>query len=126
MARRLRELGFELCATHGTAERLRAAGLTVRGLNKVNEGRPHCVDAMESGDINLVVNTTEGRQAIADSHSLRRAALLQQHLLLHHHAGGARGGRGDRRSRARGAPGRAAAELSFRDVTTTPRMRRHV
>ena len=77
VARRLRELGFELCATHGTAERLRAAGLVVRGLNKVNEGRPHCVDAMESGDINLVVNTTEGRQAIADSHSLRRAALLQ-------------------------------------------------
>ncbi len=77
VARRLRELGFDLCATHGTAERLRAAGMTVRGLNKVNEGRPHCVDAMESGDINLVVNTTEGIGAIADSHSLRRAALLQ-------------------------------------------------
>jgi carbamoyl-phosphate synthase large subunit len=77
VARRLHELGFELCATHGTAERLRAAGLSVRGLNKVGEGRPHCVDTMESGDISLVVNTTEGRQAIADSHSLRRAALLQ-------------------------------------------------
>ncbi|HKE19424.1 MAG TPA: carbamoyl-phosphate synthase large subunit [Kofleriaceae bacterium] len=77
VAQRLRELGFALCATHGTAEHLRAAGLEVRGLNKVNEGRPHCVDAMESGDISLVVNTTEGRQAISDSHSLRRAALLQ-------------------------------------------------
>ncbi|HWM84847.1 MAG TPA: carbamoyl-phosphate synthase large subunit [Kofleriaceae bacterium] len=77
VAHKLHQLGFALCATHGTAETLRAAGLVVRGLNKVNEGRPHCVDAMESGDVTLVVNTTEGRQAIADSHSLRRAALLQ-------------------------------------------------
>jgi carbamoyl-phosphate synthase large subunit len=76
VARRLHQLGFDLCATHGTAASLRAAGLTVRGLNKVYEGRPHCVDAMESGEIHLVVNTTEGRQAIADSHSLRRTALL--------------------------------------------------
>jgi carbamoyl-phosphate synthase large subunit len=77
VAQELCKLGFDLVATHGTAAHLRAAGLAVRGINKVIEGRPHCVDAMESGEIQLVVNTTEGRQAIADSHSLRRAALLQ-------------------------------------------------
>ncbi|HTE53572.1 MAG TPA: carbamoyl-phosphate synthase large subunit [Kofleriaceae bacterium] len=77
VAEKLRRLGFDLSATHGTATRLRAAGLPVRGLNKVTEGRPHCVDAMESGEIHLVVNTVEGRQAIADSHSLRRSALLR-------------------------------------------------
>jgi carbamoyl-phosphate synthase large subunit len=77
VAEKLRQLGFDLVATHGTAAHLRSAGLTVRGLNKVTEGRPHCVDAMESGEIHLVVNTTDGRQAIADSHSLRRAALLR-------------------------------------------------
>jgi carbamoyl-phosphate synthase large subunit len=77
VAQKLHRLGFDLVATHGTAERLRAAGLAVRGLNKVTEGRPHCVDAMESGEVDLVVNTVEGRQAIADSHSLRRSALLR-------------------------------------------------
>jgi carbamoyl-phosphate synthase large subunit len=76
IAKRLVELGFELLATHGTAAQLRAAGLACRGINKVLEGRPHCVDAMESGDIDFVVNTTEGTQAIADSQSLRRAALV--------------------------------------------------
>ena len=76
VARRLAGLGFALVATHGTASYLRQAGLEVRGVNKVVEGRPHCVDVMESGEIQLVVNTTEGRQAIEDSHSLRRSALL--------------------------------------------------
>jgi len=76
VARRLSALGFALVATHGTATYLRQAGLEVRGVNKVVEGRPHCVDVMESGEIQLVVNTTEGRQAIVDSHSLRRSALL--------------------------------------------------
>jgi carbamoyl-phosphate synthase large subunit len=78
VARRLSELGFQLCATHGTAAWLRAAELDVRGVNKVIEGRPHCVDLMESGEIHLVINTTDGRQAIADSHPLRRTALLQR------------------------------------------------
>ena len=78
LARQLVDLGFALVATHGTAAFLRQHGLEVRGVNKVKEGRPHCVDAMESGEIQLVVNTTEGRQAIEDSHSLRRAALLSR------------------------------------------------
>jgi carbamoyl-phosphate synthase large subunit len=76
IARRLVNLGFALVATHGTAAVLRAAGLTVRGINKVIEGRPHCVDAMDNGEIALVINTTEGAQAIQDSVSLRRAALM--------------------------------------------------
>jgi carbamoyl-phosphate synthase large subunit len=76
IARRLHNLGFELVATHGTAAVLRAAGLTVRGINKVLEGRPHCVDALDNREIALVINTTEGAQAIQDSVSLRRAALM--------------------------------------------------
>ena len=48
----------------------------MRGINKVLEGRPHCVDAMDNHEIQLVINTTEGAQAIQDSQSLRRAALM--------------------------------------------------
>jgi carbamoyl-phosphate synthase large subunit len=76
IARRLVHLGFGLVATHGTAAHLRAAGLVVRGINKVFEGRPHCVDAMDNREIALVINTTEGAEAIQDSVSLRRAALM--------------------------------------------------
>jgi carbamoyl-phosphate synthase large subunit len=76
IARRLVNLGFALVATHGTAEVLRAAGLAVRGINKVLEGRPDCVDAMNNREIELVINTTEGAQAIQDSVWLRRAALM--------------------------------------------------
>ncbi|MBA3818807.1 MAG: carbamoyl-phosphate synthase large subunit [Deltaproteobacteria bacterium] len=76
LGRRLVNLGFALVATHGTADVLRAAGLTVKGINKVLEGRPHCVDAMDNHEIHLVINTTEGAQAILDSQSLRRAALM--------------------------------------------------
>jgi carbamoyl-phosphate synthase large subunit len=73
--RRLVEMGFALVATTGTANTLSAAGLTVTPVNKVREGRPHVVDRMLSGGIQLVFNTTEGSQAIADSFSLRRTAL---------------------------------------------------
>ncbi len=76
IARRLTNLGFTLVATHGTAAYLRAAGLAVDGINKVLEGRPHCVDAMDNHEIDFVINTTEGVQAIQDSQSLRRAALM--------------------------------------------------
>ncbi|HEU4731507.1 MAG TPA: carbamoyl-phosphate synthase large subunit [Kofleriaceae bacterium] len=76
IARRLVNLGFALVATHGTAAYLRAAGISVRGINKVLEGRPDCVDAMNNREIELVINTTEGTQAIQDSVSLRRAALM--------------------------------------------------
>jgi carbamoyl-phosphate synthase large subunit len=73
--RRLVEMGFTLVATHGTAARLAAAGLPVAAVNKVREGRPHIVDRMLDGGVQLVFNTTEGAQAIADSFSLRRTAL---------------------------------------------------
>jgi len=76
IARRLVNLGFALVATHGTAAYLRAAGLTCRGINKVLEGRPDCVDAMDNREIELVINTTEGAEATKDSVSLRRAALM--------------------------------------------------
>jgi carbamoyl-phosphate synthase large subunit len=73
--RRLVEMGFALLATTGTANTLSAAGLTVTPVNKVREGRPHVVDRMLSGGVQLVFNTTEGSQAISDSFSLRRTAL---------------------------------------------------
>jgi carbamoyl-phosphate synthase large subunit len=76
IGRRLVNLGFSLVATHGTAAVLARAGLPVKGINKVLEGRPHCVDAMDNHEIQLVINTTEGAQAIQDSQSLRRAALM--------------------------------------------------
>jgi carbamoyl-phosphate synthase large subunit len=74
--RKLVEIGFHLVATRGTAAYFREAGLPVRLINKVMEGRPHIVDAMKNGEIHLLFNTTEGAQAIADSFSLRETALL--------------------------------------------------
>jgi carbamoyl-phosphate synthase large subunit len=73
--RRLVEMGFSLVATTGTAAALTAAGLPASLVNKVRDGRPHIVDRMLSGEVQLVFNTTEGAQAIADSFSLRRTAL---------------------------------------------------
>ena len=69
-------LGFSLMATRGTAKALAAEGLRVDAVNKVTDGSPHCVDAMNNGEVQLVFNTTEGARAIADSFSLRRAALV--------------------------------------------------
>ena len=67
--------GFKLIATSGTADHLSGHGSDVKKVNKVLEGRPHCVDAILSDEVQLVVNTTEGAQAIADSFSIRRSAL---------------------------------------------------
>jgi carbamoyl-phosphate synthase large subunit len=74
--RRLVELGFELIATRGTASYFREVGLPVKLVNKVLEGRPHVVDALKNGEIQLIFNTTEGAQAIRDSFSIRQTALL--------------------------------------------------
>src|SRR6185312_16083609 len=74
--RRLIELGFRLLATRGTADYLRGQGLAVETVNKVLEGRPHIVDRMLSGGVQLVFNTTEGAQAKTDSFSLRRTAMV--------------------------------------------------
>jgi len=75
LARRLTEMGFAIKATRGTAARIRDAGLEVAVLNKVLEGRPHCVDAIRSGEIQLVINTASGPQSVADSFDIRRSAL---------------------------------------------------
>jgi carbamoyl-phosphate synthase large subunit len=77
-AERLQRLGFRLLATGGTQRFLAGRGLLCERINKVLEGRPHIVDAINNGEIQLVFNTTEGAQALADSRSLRRAALLQK------------------------------------------------
>jgi len=78
IGRRLIEMGFALMATRGTARVFERAGLAVRIVNKVIEGRPHIVDAMKNGEVQLVFNTTDGAQAVADSFSLRRTALLNK------------------------------------------------
>jgi len=74
----LTSLGFKICATGGTLRYLVAEGVPAQKINKVSEGRPHVVDAIKNGGIQLVFNTTEGAQALADSRSLRRAALLHK------------------------------------------------
>lgn len=77
-ARLLSEMGFKLIATAGTQRFLAEQGLDVEKINKVFEGRPHIVDAIKNGQVQLVFNTTEGAQALQDSRSLRRAALLHK------------------------------------------------
>ncbi|MCC7429022.1 MAG: carbamoyl-phosphate synthase large subunit, partial [Alphaproteobacteria bacterium] len=76
LARKLTELGFRIIATRGTAQRLTEAGIPVSVVNKVLEGRPHCADALISGEVQLVINTVAGKQAIADSFDIRRSALI--------------------------------------------------
>ncbi|MGD9254290.1 MAG: carbamoyl-phosphate synthase large subunit [Chromatiales bacterium] len=75
VARTLAELGFELFGTHGTTRVLNAAGIACTGVNKVPEGRPHVVDMIKNEEIDFIVNTTEGKQAIEDSAEIRYAAL---------------------------------------------------
>jgi carbamoyl-phosphate synthase large subunit len=76
--RLLMALGFSVIATGGTRRYLVEQGLVVNKVNKVAEGRPHIVDAIRNGEVALVFNTTEGALALADSRSLRRAALLHK------------------------------------------------
>jgi carbamoyl-phosphate synthase large subunit len=75
LARRLIEHGFTIVATSGTAQTLTAAGIECRVVNKVREGRPHIVDMIKNDEIDLIVNTTEGKQAILESNSIRREAV---------------------------------------------------
>jgi carbamoyl-phosphate synthase large subunit len=76
--RLLLDQGFHVLATGGTADHLEANGLTVERVKKVLEGRPHIVDAMKNGEVQLVFNTTEGRQSLADSFEIRRTALMMK------------------------------------------------
>jgi carbamoyl-phosphate synthase large subunit len=75
IAKQLSEFGFDLIATGGTAATINEAGIACEQINKVTEGRPHIVDSITNGEIDLIVNTTEGRQAIADSATIRSKAL---------------------------------------------------
>ncbi len=77
-AQTLVELGFEIIATRGTAKFLQENGVTSTVVNKVYEGRPNIVDMMKNGDIALVLNTTEGTQAIDDSREIRKVALYDK------------------------------------------------
>jgi carbamoyl-phosphate synthase large subunit len=107
VAKQLAAFGFSLIATRGTAEVLQKAGLEVEIINKVIEGRPHSVDAMENGEIALVVNTTGGgRQEIQDSYSLRRTALMRGIAYF---------------TTLRGAQAAAAGIGAFRDTRLTVR-----
>ena len=72
---KLTKLGFKIVATKGTAEALEGTGINVKVINKVLEGRPHIVDAILNNEIDMIINTTEGRQSIKDSFSIRRSAL---------------------------------------------------
>ena len=75
LARVLLERGFDLVATGGTADFLKKSGIDCRRANKVREGRPHIVDMIKNGEISLIVNTTEGKQAIRESHPIRSEAV---------------------------------------------------
>ena len=76
--RALSDIGFKVISTSGTTRFLQSQGIPASKINKVLEGRPHIVDAIKNGEVQLVFNTTEGAQALADSRSLRRAALLHK------------------------------------------------
>ncbi|NCO51858.1 MAG: carbamoyl-phosphate synthase large subunit [Deltaproteobacteria bacterium] len=76
--KKLTAAGYQLVATRGTADFLQAQGLEVELVNKVKEGRPHCVDAIKSKEICMVFNTTFGTQSVTDSYSIRRSALMHE------------------------------------------------
>jgi carbamoyl-phosphate synthase large subunit len=78
LARTLIQRGFSIIATHGTKASLKANGIDCEGVNKVTEGRPHIVDMIKNDEIALIINTTEGKQAIADSYSIRREAIMRK------------------------------------------------
>ncbi|SDZ73813.1 carbamoyl-phosphate synthase large subunit [Nitrosospira multiformis] len=75
IARNLAQLGFTLYATRGTAAVLSAAGLSVTPVNKMSEGRPHIVDMIKNGEMDLIINTVEDKRSVHDSYSIRHAVL---------------------------------------------------
>ena len=76
--KRLVELGFRVVATVGTADYLHRHGIAAQRVNKVLEGRPHIVDLMKDGKVQLVFNTVDGASALTDSFTLRRTALMHK------------------------------------------------
>jgi carbamoyl-phosphate synthase large subunit len=75
IAKRLKEFGFNIIATRGTAQILTTSGIEVRIVNKVEEGRPHIVDLIKNREIAMLINTTFGKKSIKDSYSIRRSAI---------------------------------------------------
>jgi carbamoyl-phosphate synthase large subunit len=75
LGRILIDRGFDIVATTGTAMALTENGVACRRVNKVREGRPHIVDMIKNDELSLIVNTTEGKQAIRESHPIRSAAV---------------------------------------------------
>jgi carbamoyl-phosphate synthase large subunit len=84
LAKEFNDLGFKIIATKGTARSIAELDIPVEIIKKVAEGRPHVVDAMKNSEVNLIVNTTEGRQSILDSASIRRTALEEKNLLYYY------------------------------------------
>jgi len=80
VAEAFQRMGFEICATRGTATRLEHFGVATKTILKVSEGRPHVVDHIKNGDIQVVINTTAGRQSSRDAYHIRRGALLYNTL----------------------------------------------
>ncbi len=78
VAQGLRDLGFDLVATRGTAQTIEAAGIPVAVVNKVKEGRPHIVDMIKNGDIDFIVNVVEDKKAVKDSYAIRAEALARR------------------------------------------------
>jgi carbamoyl-phosphate synthase large subunit len=78
LARELADSGFRILATGGTAAALERSGVACTRVNKVKEGRPHIVDMIKNDEVQLVVNTTEGKSAIAESLSIRSAAIQRK------------------------------------------------
>jgi carbamoyl-phosphate synthase large subunit len=78
LGQQLASIGFDIIATDGTAQAFKEAGVAVQRINKVKEGRPHIVDSMKNGEIDLVLNTSDGASDIADSRSLRQTAVTNR------------------------------------------------
>jgi carbamoyl-phosphate synthase large subunit len=78
LAQALRDLGFSLVATRGTAQAIETAGIAVSVVNKVKEGRPHIVDMIKNGDIDLIVNVVDDKKAVKDSYAIRAEALARR------------------------------------------------
>jgi carbamoyl-phosphate synthase large subunit len=75
IAKRLIEVGFRLCATRGTANALKEAGIDCKPINKYREGRPHIIDSIKNDEIDFIINTTDGQKSITDSYTIRSSAL---------------------------------------------------
>ena len=88
VAKKFLELGFKLIATAGTARFLEQSGIPADRVYKLKEGRPHVVDKIKSGEIQLVVNTSLGKKTTSDSYEIRRTTLDLQYSLRHHHCRG--------------------------------------